>query len=300
MHCLVRKFPLRGWRYSSFDSAFFFHIFLGIECTSDKDCPVDKACLSLRCVDPCTIRGICGEDALCVSVMHRAQCSCPQCYVGKPRVSCHLDPNCKPSADVNITFTCSKLKPCPSKLACNFATNQCSNPCLGYQNCRRNQKCEVRNHEPVCVCRNGFALNEKGELTCAPEHAECTRDEQCPSNAACRESKCVNPCLISKEPMCPKGKQCDVVEHQAICVCIEDCHPTVSICLRDNGCPHNLACINFQCKDPCKEACGVAPCSVEDHHPVCKFCPSGFTHHEKYGCTKGNSTSEKSLHLQYY
>lgn len=221
--------------------------------------------------------------------MHQAQCSCPQCYVGQPRLSCQLDPTCKPTTDANITFTCSENKPCPSKLACDMTTNECRNPCLDYHNCRRNQKCEVRNHKPVCVCRNGFALNERGELTCAPENAECTRDEQCPSNAACRDSKCVNPCLAPKQSICPKGKQCDVVEHRAVCVCIEDCHPTVSICLRDNGCPQNLACINYQCKNPCKEACGDAPCSVEDHHPVCKFCPTGYIHDEKHGCIKGKS-----------
>lgn len=295
MHCLVRKFPLRGWRYRSFDSAFFFHIFLGVECTSDKHCPVDRACLSLHCVDPCTVRGACGEDALCVPLMHRAQCSCPQCYVGQPRLFCRLDPTCKPTSDLNATFTCSETKACPSKLACDLASNQCRNPCLGYQNCRRNQKCEVRNHKPICVCRNGFALNEKGELTCAPEHAECTRDEQCPSNAACRNSKCVNPCLATREPICPEGKQCEVQEHRAVCICVEDCQPTLSICLRDKGCPNNLACIDFECKDPCKDACGGAPCTVEDHHPVCKFCPSGFTHDEKRGCIKGNSPENRKF-----
>ncbi|CAH2073959.1 unnamed protein product, partial [Iphiclides podalirius] len=116
-----------------------------IECTSDKDCPVDKACLSLHCVDPCTIRGVCGEDALCVSVMHRAQCSCPQCYVGQPRLACRLDPTCKPTVELNTTITCSDTKPCPPKLACDESTNQCHNPCMDYQNCRPNQKCELDN-----------------------------------------------------------------------------------------------------------------------------------------------------------
>lgn len=247
--------------------------------------------MSLHCVDPCTVRGVCGEDALCTPIMHRAHCYCPQCYIGNPRSTCQLDPDCKLTADHNSTITCSENKLCPSKLTCDLETKTCHNPCLGYQNCKRNQKCEVRNHKPVCVCRNGFALNEIGELTCAPENAECTRDEQCPSNAACRQTKCVNPCLTSKVQLCAKGKQCEVVEHRATCVCVEDCHPSVSICLSDNGCPHNLACNRFQCKDPCIGACGEAPCSVEDHHPVCKFCPNGFIHDKKHGCIKGNKIS---------
>lgn len=179
---------------------------------------------------------------------------------------------------------------CPGNMACNSKSGECYNPCTNPSfKCKQNKKCEVHNHRAKCVCKNGFTVNEHGELACAPDLLECNLDKQCSSDKACIEGRCQNPCTASKKAPCPKDKSCEVLNHQPICICMKDCSPSLSICLRDNGCPRNQACRVFKCVDPCKTASCPAdtPCYVEDHKPICKFCPPGFISDAKFGCLKG-------------
>lgn len=34
-----------------------------IQCTSNQECPNEQACVRTACIDPCKIRGVCGENA---------------------------------------------------------------------------------------------------------------------------------------------------------------------------------------------------------------------------------------------
>lgn len=251
------------------------------------ECPNEKACVNKQCMDACSVRGACGDNALCQPVLHKPRCSCPECYIGTPQISCQVDPKCerthpRPSAPV---VGCSSESDCPLSLSC--IANECRNPCAtSTLICDVNKKCEVRNHRPMCVCKSGFSVSETGELRCAPDNFECNFDDQCASNLACIKGKCLSPCSTSP---CPSDKSCDVLDHRAVCICTRDCNPSLSICLRDNGCPPQLACHNYRCINPCLNAsCPQdAPCFVEDHKPVCKFCPPGFVSDHKYGCLKG-------------
>ena len=47
--------------------------------------------------------------------------------------------------------------------------------------------------------------------------AECTRDSDCPSQQACRNEKCVNPCAIGNQ--CGELAICSVTDHRAKCTC---------------------------------------------------------------------------------
>lgn len=187
---------------------------------------------------------------------------------------------------------CQSDSDCRETLACN-GNGQCIDPCEN-QNflCEGNKRCETRRHRPVCVCKSGFMVNEYGELTCAPDKRECTRDDECASNMACIDLKCQNPCVVTggaREPPCAADKSCQVQDHKPICICMKDCSPSISICLRDSGCPAGLACRNYQCINPCDSAACAAnsPCFVEDHKPICKFCPQGFVADARNGCQKG-------------
>jgi hypothetical protein len=51
-------------------------------------------------------------------------------------------------------------------------------------------------------------------------------------------------------------------------------------------------CVNVTCTDD-------APCFVEEHRPVCKFCPPGFDTDSKYGCLKGKEQIEKGFYSIY-
>lgn len=260
------------------------------ECNSDLECSDEKACINFQCIDPCTLRGACGLNALCKTIMHRPRCSCPECYVGMANTQCNPDPKClETHPRPSVPVVCNSDKDCAQNLTCNVGTGECIDPCSDpLFRCRGNKKCEVHNHRPTCVCKNGFVVNERGEIACAPEKTECSTDEHCPSKKSCIEGICQNPCNAATPP-CPPEKGCDVLNHKPICICLKNCVPTLSICLRDNGCPRDQACRAFRCEDPCATAnCPEnSPCTVEDHKPICEFCPEGFIRDSKYGCLKG-------------
>ena len=271
-------------------------------CSYDYDCPADKACVSNTCQDPCSLRGACGENAICRVVLHKARCSCPQCFVGKATTQCLPDPRCSPSTTPKPNTTprptsppstsqpaiCTRDNDCHAGQACN-AVGSCQNPC-DFKNiaCEQGKRCEARRHRPVCVCKHGFVINDVGELVCGPTPIECRVDDDCASNLACTSGRCQNPCAV-RNPCLTSNKTCQVLDHKPICICAADCEASVSICLRDRGCPPNLACINFQCANPCQNfTCNDnRPCYVEEHKAVCKFCPPGFTVDPQYGCIKG-------------
>lgn len=56
------------------------------ECVHNTDCQNDKACINMKCLDPCP--GSCGLSANCIVVSHRPVCSCPIGYDGDPFLSC--------------------------------------------------------------------------------------------------------------------------------------------------------------------------------------------------------------------
>lgn len=253
------------------------------------------------------MRGACGANALCKTVLHRPRCSCPNCYVGRPDVECKPDPMCGPittssprPADTTVASSCRSDNDCHETLRCD-RNGQCSDPCDDphHVQCEENKKCETRRHKAVCVCKSGFVVNEYGELTCAPDKRECSRDDECASNMACIDLKCKNPCVTSgssRPTPCAPDKACQVQDHKPICICMKDCSPSISICLRDSGCPAGLACRNYQCINPCDYASCAAnsPCFVEDHKPICKFCPPGFAADARNGCQKGNENIQST------
>lgn len=190
-------------------------------------------------------------------------------------------------------MSCARDDDCLSSLACNVQARECYDPCKNPGiGCKGNKKCEVNHHRATCVCKNGFVVNEHGELACAPAEKECAQSVQCASNLACVEGRCQNPCTALRNSPCPPEKACEVLNHRPICICMKDCSPSLSICLRDSGCPSSQACRAFRCEDPCATANCIAdtPCFVEDHKPICKFCPPGFISDPKYGCLKGKQT----------
>ena len=63
------------------------------ECTINPECPSDKACKNLKCIDPCP--GLCGLNAECRTINHRATCTCIPGYIGDPFTSCRLPPQSK-------------------------------------------------------------------------------------------------------------------------------------------------------------------------------------------------------------
>lgn len=58
------------------------------ECTINSDCSLDKACLNMKCVNPCSLGTLCGANAECSVAYHTATCTCIQNYFGNPFIRC--------------------------------------------------------------------------------------------------------------------------------------------------------------------------------------------------------------------
>lgn len=74
-------------------SDYFGDPYLGCrpECLQSSDCPFNKACVNMRCADPCL--NACGANAECFVVNHSPMCHCVSGYTGNAMFSCHLIPD---------------------------------------------------------------------------------------------------------------------------------------------------------------------------------------------------------------
>ena len=262
------------------------------ECQKDSDCTIDKSCIRGECQDPCSLRGACGQNALCEVINHRPRCQCPECYTGSPFVRCKLNPNCRSPIAPVIAQGCESNEDCPHDTYCEKNVGMCKSPCGATSVCPPNERCVASFHQASCQCKSKLVINAAGELTCPSRQETCLSDSSCPPHLACINQLCQTPC---HNQACPKGKTCSVLNHKAICMCGTECEPSISICLKDRGCPPHQACINYKCTDPCENlSCpGHTPCVVEDHKPVCKFCPPGFIADPNYGCLEGTLTHSR-------
>lgn len=77
--------------------------------------------------------------------------------------------------------------------------------------CGPNSKCQIIAGNPACSCLPNYIGSPPN---CKPE---CTLSSQCPSQLACINQKCLDPCPGS----CGVEANCNVLNHVAICTCNE-------------------------------------------------------------------------------
>ena len=115
------------------------HTFLTAECVIDDDCPVDRTCVNQNCVNPCSYRGpVCGTNAECRAILHRAQCYCPPGMQGNPALAC-------------ITVGCTSNDDCADDKACDYQNRVCISVCDA-TTCAPLAECRAGNHAAMCVC----------------------------------------------------------------------------------------------------------------------------------------------------
>ncbi|MPC81332.1 Adhesion G protein-coupled receptor L4 [Portunus trituberculatus] len=123
--------------------------------------------------------------------------------------------------------------------------------------CGVNADCRVKDHQPVCSCPDGYVGDALSH--CRRFHS----DELC------------NP------SPCGAHTNCKVRNERPVCSCITNyignpltgCRPE---CVSDSECPHNMACRNNICVNPCRDACGEnAYCDVRNQRAVCR-CPENY------------------------
>lgn len=151
------------------------------ECISNSECPNNKACINKRCRDPCV--GLCGQNAQCHVVSHTPICECTEGYSGDPFVSC-------------VIKTVVQEEPL--------------NPCVPSP-CGSNAFCKEQNSVGACYCLPEYFGNPY--QGCRPE---CTLNSDCPSNRACINSRCKDPCPGT----CGSNTECHTINHIPVCQCI--------------------------------------------------------------------------------
>lgn len=152
------------------------------ECTSNNECPTDKACTNNQCRDPCV--GTCGVNSNCKVISHTPMCYCQKGYIGDAFYDCHLE------QILNLETT----SPCESS-PCGF-----------------NAECREKNNIGSCACLPGYIGNPYEG--CRPE---CSVNSDCSPNRACIHNKCQDPCPGT----CATYATCNVVNHMPICACLQ-------------------------------------------------------------------------------
>jgi len=269
------------------------------ECERDPDCKAGYICQNFQCVvkpDPCD-PSPCGPNTECsVTRSGNPICRCLPTYIPQPDTITGCGRECETNLDCSGDNICQQFKcvprpdpcqptPCGPNTECNV--NRLGNPvctCLpGFSPqpdtitgcarieartpppdpcfpspCGPNTNCEVnRNGNPVCKCLQGY-------IPMPDTISGCIENDPCSPSPCGLDANCLKRGRLA-ECQCPAGYKGD---------------PYVACrrgdCEYDRECPNNRACFDYNCRDPCIEACGLnANCEVRDHRPICS-CPKGF------------------------
>lgn len=161
----------------------------------------------MKCGNPCL--GACGIAARCQVLNHNPICSCPPAFTGDPFI--HCTPRRKfrreifcdsrllePATRVNNLYSPFEAENVPKPV----------NPCQPSP-CGPNAQCQVINDSPSCSCAPEYIGTPPN---CRPE---CISNSECPSQQACINRKCRDPCPGS----CFALADCHVVNHVPTCSC---------------------------------------------------------------------------------
>lgn len=257
------------------------------ECTSDENCPFDKACRNGYCRDACSYNGPCGRGAICEVVAHVASCRCPPGTQGDPRRAC-VSAVCQYNDDCNDNQICDRL-------------NRVCQPACSDTSCAPGAICTAKLHQPICSCPPGYSGDPylRGCMTVQLTD-ECVNDSDCPRPLGCVNAKCIDLCQYNP---CDTGLICktvDILPLRAVaCVCPEEgriapdkgCRPPPEAeCSADLDCSSIETCRRGKCIEACKAApCGHnALCEAVEHVSRCS-CPPGYLGNPRIECNTGKT-----------
>lgn len=160
-------------------------------------------------------------------------CSCLEGYIGTP-------PACRPECILSVE--------CDRNQACY--NGRCIDPCIGA--CGQSAFCEVRDHNPICVCPPGTMGNPFERCSVEATTTSPIVNDPCEGS----------PCGPNTQPC--NGGQCTCLpEFFGDPYSVQGCQPE---CVLPEHCPRNKACIRHKCVDPCIGVCGIdAICTVINH-----------------------------------
>lgn len=135
------------------------------------------------------------------------------------------------------------------------------NPCQPSP-CGPNSECRPIGESPSCSCLKDF---NGSPPNCKPE---CISNSECPSNLACINLKCKDPC----PGLCGSNAECRVISHSPMCVCL----------IGYNGDPFTQCSIQqnevYEPSTPCVPSpCGSnAICREQNNAGACQCLPEYF------------------------
>ncbi|ETN60100.1 dumpy [Anopheles darlingi] len=227
-----------------------------LECRSDDECSGQHTCYNRQCVPACSME-TCGPQSECIAVNHRAVCECLPGYEGNPRTECKL-------------IGCRRDTDCPLDKAC--INGRCDDLCERQAVCGQNEQCRMYQHRPECACLPPFE-NDPVQ-GCILRDERCMTDGECPSQTACIQADCVNPC--NETLPCGVNSICKVLDTLPVRTMICECLPgyqgnaaiqcdKMALCPTDRGFVRN---VNGECT--CPPGYGLSqyddcqPCREED------------------------------------
>lgn len=183
-----------------------------------SECPPTRACVNNKCTDPCL--GSCGLNARCEVINHSPICSCLPGQTGDPFKSCYDIPREKflmiwLNILLILFFNRYYLENSKFRYLYFFTvppdSKDTGDPC-NPSPCGPNAQCQNVNGYPSCSCLPTYIGIPP---SCRPE---CLINPDCPSDKACINSKCTDPCPGS----CGENARCLVVNHAVTCSCQVD------------------------------------------------------------------------------
>lgn len=285
-------------------------------CKNSSDCPNRQVCKNNLCRNTCRKPSDCKKD---VETCVNSVCTLVKC---KSSIDCDTNETCRnfvctkrpefdektklpdqktklpdektkiPDEKTKLPQDCKTNVDCANGKVCSksrgVTSGQCvENLCFNVK-CERNKICRVQNNRTSCICEHGYTITDIGELKCLDSKRECYVNADC-GQLPCVQGKCVDPCVPNP---CAVDKQCTVNQRKAVCLCMDKCSPSASMCFNNKGCPDDQVCSNYQCVNPCIfTTCPVdSSCYVENHVAQCSVqCPTGYRM-ELAGCVKGKLT----------
>ncbi|KAJ8954751.1 hypothetical protein NQ318_011446 [Aromia moschata] len=199
--------------------------------------------------------------------------SAPAGTQGDPLLSC-------------ITGICHYNEDCADHEACDRLNRVCR-PVCEEDVCADTATCVGEQHQPKCRCPAGTSGNPYvqciGLLPPPEPEPSCRSDSDCPSQQACINLYCVNPCASGH--VCTQDQECRVLDtlplRTVMCQCPADTVVDASgrcvqikirpECQVDADCSDKDKCIRGSCIEACKvDNCGVnALCNSFNHLAVC-------------------------------
>lgn len=182
------------------------------ECTVSSDCPTSRACVNQKCVNPCPEP--CGMNTDCRVINHSPVCFCKSGFTGDPFSRCFLNNGTECKIIITILQFHSReifkiiLKYLKNILESTQPILSNKDPCLPNP-CGANAICRQVGETSACSCLPNYFGSPPN---CRPE---CTINSDCPSNRACMQERCRDPCPGS----CGFEAECSVLNHIPICRC---------------------------------------------------------------------------------